>query len=254
MLAIERQNIIMQELETKGSILVSVMSSQLNVTEETIRRDLEALEKKNMLRRVHGGAYIVRNFVKEAPVSLRKNIYLEEKRRIADKCCELIDPYDSIMLDSSTTALYIVKKLKTENKNVTVITNSFDIIKELEDVDNIRLICIGGIMRMPSHSFTGGDALNALKGYVADKAFISSSGIHLQFGATDSIESEAHIRTAMLSNVSKRFFIADSSKFGRTAVNVVADFNMIDTVVTDECPSDDWVKKFRDCNIELIIC
>lgn len=254
MLAIERQNAIMEELNDKKSITVSALSKQFKVTEETIRRDLGKLEQSDLLRRVHGGAYLVDGFVKEAPIRLRENIMLCEKQRIGSKCCEYIQQYDTIMLDSSTTALHIAKNLKLESKKVTVITNSLDAVKEFEDSEHIRVICIGGILRTLSHSFSGFDSLHMLGEYVADKAFVSAAGIHLQFGITDNIDSEARVRTAMLKNAGKKFFIADSTKFGKSSVHAVMPLGQIDYVVTELPPKPEWQKKFKDCGIELIVC
>lgn len=254
MLAIDRQNSIVAELNTKGSITVSEMSKLLNVTEETIRRDLEKLEGSNILRRVHGGAYLLRGFEDEAPIDLRKSILTFEKKQIGDRCCEEINHLDSIMLDSSTTALYIAKKLKTENKKVTVITNSLDTINELDGSDNINLICIGGTFRSTSRSFTGYSTLKSLAQYHAAKAFVSGSGIHLGFGITDHIDSEAQIRSLMLQNVNTRYIIADSSKFGKTAVNVVCSLDKINCLVTETTPDGEWVKKLNELKIRLIVC
>jgi DeoR/GlpR family transcriptional regulator of sugar metabolism len=254
MLAIDRQKNIMAELNAKGSITVSEMSKLLNVTEETIRRDLEKLESSNLLRRVHGGAYLLRGFEDEAPIDFRKNILTFEKKQIGDRACEEINHLDSIMLDSSTTALYIAKKLKAENKKVTVITNSLDTINELDGADNINLICIGGTLRLTSRSFTGYSTQKSLAQYHASKAFVSGSGIHQNFGITDHIDSEAQIRSLMLQNSNTRYIIADSSKFGRTAVNVVCNLDKIDCLITEKAPSSDWIKKLSELKIRLIVC
>ena len=254
LLAIERQNAIMQELNTKGCITVSLLSKQFDVTEETIRRDLDKLEQSKLLRRVHGGAYIVNGFEKEAPVRLRESIMLSEKERIGAKCCEYIDQYDTIMLDSSTTALYIAKQLKLENKKVTVITNSLDTINEFEDSENIKVICIGGTLRVKSHAFSGFDSLSLLNGLIADKAFVSAAGVHMNFGITDHIESEAKIRMMMLKNASKRYFIADNTKFGKAMMYSVWPLNDINYLVTDTAPDREWYSKLHELGVELIVC
>jgi DeoR/GlpR family transcriptional regulator of sugar metabolism len=254
MLAIERQNIIMELLKKNGSVTVSELSKKFDVTVETIRRDLEKLEKQNQLRRVHGGAYIVTGFEKEAPIKLRENLLLDEKQRIGNKCCEFIEQYDSIMLDSSTTALFIARKIKKTNKKVTIITNSLDAIKEFEDSTNVKVICTGGTLRTSSRSFTGFGSLDFLKGYIADKAFVSAAGIHMKFGITDHNDTEAKIRQLMLQNVNTRFFIADSTKFDKTSVNIVCDLEQIDTLITDATPSQAWISTLKKYNINLVVC
>ena len=254
MLAIERQNEIMEIINIKGNVTVSTLSKQFDVTEETIRRDLGKLEQSNLLRRVHGGAYIIRGFEKEAPVRLRENIMLPEKQRIGAGCCEFIEQYDTIMLDSSTTALQIAVQLKSENKKVTVITNSLDAVKEFEDCEHIKVICIGGTLRTSSHSFFGFESLNVLGEFIADKAFVSAAGLHLQFGITDHIDSEAKIRMTMLKNANKRFFIADSTKFGKSSVHSVWSLDHIDYVITESAPKQEWRNKFDELGIKLVVC
>lgn len=254
MLAIDRQNCIMAELKIKGSVIVSALGKQLNVTDETIRRDLEVLEKKKLLCRVHGGAFIFTSFEKEAPIKLRENIMLEEKKRIGDRCYEFIEQYDSIMLDSSTTALQIAKRIRLENKKVTIITNSLDVVKEFEDSENVKIICIGGTFRASMHSFTGYSSINFLKELIAEKAFVSAAGLHLEFGITDHIDSEAKLRYMMLKNANTRYFIADSTKFNKTFDNLVCDLELIHTVVTEKNPSQAWINKLKDMNINLVVC
>jgi len=206
MLARDRISSIMEMIRENKSVLVSDLSSRFKVTDETIRRDLEKLEAQRLIIRVHGGAYLFEGFEKGAPVSLRKQFLISEKERISYKCLEFIENKDTIMLDSSTTSLYIAKALKSSHFQVTVITNYLDIINELADVDSIKLLAIGGTYNISSRCFLGPATIAALESYNADKAFVSCSSIDSKLNITAHNENDGHIRGHMLKNSTKKIF------------------------------------------------
>ena len=139
MFGIERRNRILSLLNEKKSIIVQDIASIFNVTEETIRRDLKELEKHDFLIRTHGGAILPDDIKAEAPLEIREGININGKNNIGKAAARLIDDGDTIMLDASTSALYVAKHLKTK-KGLTVITNAERIIIELAACDDITLI------------------------------------------------------------------------------------------------------------------
>jgi len=253
MLALERAESIMRTLEKNGSAMVSELSEQLNVTEETIRRDLEKLEESKKIRRVHGGAYLFKSPELTVPDELRQLFFVEEKRRIAARCVEMINERDSIMLDCSTTALAIAQMLKDSEKKVTVVTNSFNIVQTLGSCDFVSVTCIGGVFKAETASFRGHMALSNLDNHFADKSFVSCTSLHMRFGATDHIESEAKIREAMLSHSEKRILIVDNTKFDMVSPYKISTLENLDYVVTDADMSEEWRAVLYDKGVQTVV-
>lgn len=233
MLAVERLQYIENSLKQNKVVLVSTLSKEMNVTEETIRKDLEKLEAQNILCRVHGGAYLKEGYGIEAPVTVRTKIYQNEKEKLSQKCMEYIREKDSIILDCSTTALHIAKQLAAGHKKTTVITNSLLIASELAKSENIRLIMLGGRLDRNTDSFCGHVTIEELGKYHADKAFISGAGISLEAGLTDYSQEESDVRTAMIRHSSQCFFVADMTKLGRKGVHVTGKLGQLSGLIVE---------------------
>ena len=256
MLAIDRQNAVKEILMKRESITVAELGRALHVSDETVRRDLDKLSKtEKSIVRVHGGAYMVKTFDKEAPFTVRQSLLIEEKGRIAARAFSMIENGDMLMLDCSTTTLHLARLLKgATDKKLVVITNSLDVVQELSDCEHIKVICVGGGLRKASHSFIGYGATNSLREYRATKAFLSCSGIHERFGITDNSEEEAQVRRSMLKNSVKRCLLVDSEKFGRITSNRIAEFAEVDSVITDTVPDKGWRSFFIKEEIKLYVC
>lgn len=253
MLAVERRRKIIELLLIHGNVIVTDLSKRFNVTEETIRRDLEKLEKEGQLIRTHGGAYISEYVTKEYPVSLREQAFIEGKELIGSTSAEMVLNGETIMLDSSTTSLYIARYLKKSKKKVTVITNALKVEIELSDQENIKLVSTGGSLRTKSLSYVGYAATNSLSSYYADKAFVSCTGVHLKKGIMDSNEFEAEIRKLMMLHSEQSILVADYTKFGRTAFSLFADISQVDIIVTDKTPGNDWLSEFEQRGIKCVV-
>lgn len=250
MLLTERRNKILELIRESGSVTVTDLSTRFNVSEETIRRDLQQMEQEQLLNRVYGGAYLGTVVRQETPITLRKETCRKSKEYIAGLCLKMIQNGDTIMMDSSTTAYYIAEKL-IDFKNLIVITNSLDIAMTLSGSNDIKVICTGGILNGEALSFTGLSSISCLKEYFADKAFVSCTGIDLKNGLTDSNDLQGQIRKIMLEHVQKRICIADHTKLGKTTLSKIAPISDIDCLVTDKQPSIDWVELLKKENIEL---
>lgn len=253
MLAVDRLKKIEELLMENGSVMISNLSELLEVSEETIRRDLEKLEKTNKLKRVRGGAYLPETSDHEVPIGIREKIFLEEKQLIGKRCVELIEEGDCIMLDSSTTVLHIAKNLNASKKKVTVITNSLKVADEFQNSKNVELICLGGTLRKSTSSFVGYMTTDSLEKLSADKAFISCTAISADFGVTDNHELEAVIRKKMLVNSMKKYLTLDYTKFDSPSINKICKLSELDVIITDK----KIPKKYRDVlvknEVEIII-
>ncbi|QGU94362.1 DeoR family transcriptional regulator [Clostridium bovifaecis] len=253
MLAVDRLKRIEELLVENGSVMISNLSELLNVSEETIRRDLEKLEKKSKLRRVRGGAYLPEVSDHEVPIGIRENIFLEEKELIGKKCVELIEEGECIMLDSSTTALHIAQNLNISKKKATIITNSVKIAYEFQNSRNIELICLGGTLRKCTSSFVGYITTDSLEKLSADKAFVSCTSINVDFGVTDNHELESVVRKNMLMNSVKKYLVIDYTKFDTPAINKICELSDLDAIITDKKIPKQYQDDLIKNEVEVII-
>lgn len=246
MFALERQKRILEMLKESGAVLVSKLSLELGVTEETVRRDLEKLEKQELLIRTHGGAVPLEETKLELSLERRKNTNTEIKERLAKEAVKFIVPGDTVFLDASTTTFYLAKELKYM-KNITVISNSIRVIQELSECPDLKVIAVGGFVSSNS-SFVGNLAeQNIIHYFFADKMFFSSRGITKVGGILESNEQECSIKQKMLKNSKEKFYMCDNSKIDRIGFAKLAQFEEIDHVITD-CDLDDSWKKIFDEN------
>ena len=242
MFALERQKLILEMLENDGAVTVSNLSSVLSVTEETVRRDLEKLEKQDALRRTHGGAVSIEEGTYELSLEKRKSKNVDAKKMLAAAACNFIAAGDTIFLDASTTTFFIAKELK-KRKNITVITNSLRVIAELSGAADIKTIAVGGVVS-DNQSFVGSIAeKNIEENFVASKMFFSSKGVTAESGILESNEKECGIKQKMLAAAGTKYYICDSSKIGRIGFVKLAGFSQIDCFIT-EAQLD---KKLYDC-------
>ncbi|QTL96727.1 DeoR family transcriptional regulator [Iocasia frigidifontis] len=252
MLAEERRQEILRLLDNKDSVHVSDLSKILDVTEETIRRDLDVLDKKKLLKRIHGGAVpLVSNSKNELNFNIRQNKKIKEKKQIAAKAIELIEEGDTIFLDASSTSLFLARELK-KTQNITVVTNSIRIIFELSDLNNITVISTGGILRPNSLSFVGPLANETLKKYFADKIFASCKGIAVDYGATDSNELEIEVKQNMIKQSKKVIILSDHSKVNEIGLTQFASIEEIDTLITDELVDKNSLKNFEEAGLTVL--
>lgn len=254
MLAEERRQEILKVLHRDGRVHVANLSKTLNVTEETIRRDLEILHKRNLLRRTHGGAIPINSNDNRAELSFykRRERNVEEKKEIAAKAVQLIKEGDTIFLDASTTSLFLAKKLKTLNIfNLTVLTNSVLVVFELTDNKDISIISTGGILRRNSLSFVGPLAKDTIKKYFADKLFASCKGISPIHGATDSNELEIEVKKNMLQQSKEVIILADHTKFEEIGLTQFAAVEQINQIITDSKVAQTFLDKFKGKGIKI---
>lgn len=251
MLALERQKLILELLNTDGAVMVSKLSAKLGVTEETVRRDLEKLEAKELLRRTHGGALPLEGGSYELSLEKRKGLFVETKQALARKAVQYIASGDTIFLDASTTTFYMAKEIKNM-KNVTVITNSIRVINELAGVEGVKVIAVGGIVSN-NQSLVGAMTENYIaENYFADKMFFSSKGIGDNCIILDGNEQECFIKQRMIKNSGVRYYLCDKSKIGRVGYMRLSTFEDIDFLVTDAEIDNSLKVTLDECNVEVI--
>ena len=251
MFALERQKKILEILDRDGAVWVSKLSAYLEVTEETIRRDLEKLEKQECLTRTHGGAIPIEESTYELSLEKRKHTNKDAKEHLAKEAVKHIATGDTVFLDASTTTFYMSKELKGM-KNITVITNSLRVVNELTGVDGIKVISVGGRLSN-NQSFVGSISENMIKEcFVASKLFFSSKGITADAGVLESNEHECGIKQRMIENSSQRFYLCDKSKVGRVGFEKLCGFDKISTIITDAEFDNHFTGIFEEYKVNIV--
>jgi len=251
MLAEERRQRIVFALKNEIRVSVSLLSKAFGVSEETIRRDLEKLETDGIARRTYGGALINEDEHKETPYDIRKRSDVDAKNSIALLAAGLISDGEYIMLDESSTSFFVASELKNL-KDLTVITNSMEIVSEIAGVQGWNVLCTGGQKRQSAPSFAGHQAENMVRSYHVDKAIISCDSLDINAGFTDRHEDTALIKQAMMSSAKQVILAVDHSKFDRVAFAGIGDLSRLSYVVTDEEPDEKWRNVFEKYGIKLL--
>ena len=248
MLAIERKNEILDKLRTEQRVLVSDLAEYSNVTEETIRRDLDKLEKEGYATKTYGGAILGNSTKTDLSYTIRNKTNVEAKNVIASMASRLIEDGDHLMLDDSSTSLYLAKKLK-DKKNLTVITNSVELVVELGSIDGWTILLTGGRLKPDSLALVGDQTQQMLRHYHVDKVFMSCKGIDFDAGVTDSSEFHSQTKQSMLHCARTKVLILDSTKFDKVSFIDIAPLDTFDTIVTNSVPSSQWLQYFEDRGI-----
>ncbi len=251
MLAIERRNEILSKLQEERKVVVSDLSQQYNVTEETIRRDLEKLENEGLAKKTYGGAVLNESFNTDLPYTVRKKANVESKQKIAEAIAAMIEDGDHLILDASSTALFIAKRMK-DKKNITVITNSVEILLELSDRNGWKILSTGGRLKEGGLALVGYQAERMVSTFHVDYAIFSCKGMDLERGLTDANESDAQIKKMIVKAANKTILAVDHSKFDRISFTQVCELSEIDMVVTDKEPDESWKQTFLSAGIELV--
>ena len=251
MLAAERRNLILEKLQEEKKVVVSILSEQFGVSEETIRRDLDKLDKEGLAIKSYGGAILNESLNIDMPFHVRKKKNIRGKQKIAELIAELIQDGDHIILDPSTTAVSLVKTIQNKRR-LTIVTNSIEILVELADINGWDIISSGGTLRENYLALVGLRAIENIRTFHADKVIISCKGIDMEKGITDVDEMFSQVKQAMLHSASKRILAVDSTTFDKVAFSQICNFQDIDFVITDLKPSDEWIEYFRKNGITCL--
>ncbi len=249
MLAIARKTAIREQLQEHKSVRITELAAQLNVTKETIRRDLREMEQDGELIRTHGGAYILDGVQNDIDIGTRQVLKIPEKEIIAQKCDSIIQPGDYIFLDGSTTCWFIARKIA--HRKLTVLTTSLEIANILSASDTVKLHVIGGEFSPKNRDFIGYGALKTLERYYVDKAIISCRSVHMQFGITDTSDGNARLHQAALEHARQKYLVVDHSKLDNVSFSHTAPLTSVDGIVMDREFPEDWKKYLTEHHIRI---
>jgi DeoR/GlpR family transcriptional regulator of sugar metabolism len=247
----DRRETILSRLGIEGKVQVHDLAELFKVTTETIRRDLDRLEKEGRLRKVYGGAVRVRSEMTEPTFLKRSQMHLSEKQGIGRLAASLIGDGETVILDNGTTTLEIMRELK-DRAQVTVITNSVPILTCALEGFKGKIIFTGGEVNPMYQAATGVIAHDLLNQFKVNKAFVSAGGISLTDGVTDYHLDEALFSRKMMERTEESILVADHSKFGVTNFAQIAPVGHFSMVLTDPGCSAEWMDTLARLDIEVL--
>lgn len=252
MFANERRDIILRILNEHRSVTVAELTERFGVSIETVRRDLDYLEKAQKLQRVHGGAIIPNRRQTFDIIEKRLKEHADEKRYLTELAVKYIDNGDMIFVDSGSTAVAFALSLKNSGKQIKVATYSSDVFQILSDCPNIHLILSGGMYLPTEKAFCGAIAYECMQKMYADKCFLFPSAISLKHGTGDFIYELISLQKLIAEQTNKLFILADSSKFETTGNFQITESLSGCTLITDNKIPDSLYDLYSYNNIDLI--
>lgn len=243
-----RRDQLLAYLSSRDRSSVNELSQALNVSEVTVRKDLDALEGQGVLTRIHGGAVVSGRGRLELYFAAREQENLEEKRRIAHAAAALIQSGQRIFLDASTTALHVARLIK-DRDDLVVVTNGLYIALELNFSAGITTLVVGGTMRRRSSSLVGSLNYNTLQRLRVDLGVFGASAVTVRDGLMEADLNEAQLKQQMVGAAGQVIGIVDASKWGVVAFSAFALPHEIDRLITDERAPVTMVEAFRSHGI-----
>jgi DeoR/GlpR family transcriptional regulator of sugar metabolism len=250
----ERRQSLLDTLRKQPGLRVPELAVALDVSEGTVRNDLNALESQGRLTRVHGGAVL------NDQDQFQNNSFMRRfqqdttaKLAIARKAAVLVNDGDSILLDASSTAYYFARAI-SERQKLRVMTNGFEVARELAHNSSNTVILIGGVVNNDSSSVTGLLSEQIIEELHIQKAFVSCSGFSLERGMTEVHLGEAQLKRKAIESAQQVIALVDSTKFGKEDLTPFARLDQIAHLITDSKLAPEWVAKLREVGVDFTIC
>ncbi|MBC2605214.1 DeoR/GlpR family DNA-binding transcription regulator [Pelagicoccus albus] len=251
MLAPERQQIILSLIEDRGTVRTVDLAAEFEVTDETIRRDLQALSETHQLKRIHGGAASMTGRPRLQSFNERQNLRVDDKIAIAQAASDLIQPGQTYAFDSSTTAFALVSALP--DQPFRVVTNSFAVIEHVSRLQEVELVSTGGRYHRKTHTFVGGETIDTLRRHNVHTAFLSCIGYDLKRGASEGFEQQATFKTRLVEHAERVVLLVDSSKFNKRSEYFFASTSDISEIITDSGADPELVNEIRSLGSKVTI-
>jgi len=254
MYAVERQQAIAELVAQQGRLSVNELAARYGVTTETVRRDLDTLEDRHLVRRVHGGALPADAFtVLEAGLTDRGLSHPEEKRRIAEAALAFLPAADAaVIFDAGTTTIQLAALLPKDHR-ITALTHAIPVAARLADQPNVVLHLLPGRVRDRTQAAVGVETVAALARVRAEVAFVGTNGITMEHGLSTPDHAEAATKAAMVASAQRVVVLADSSKIGQERTVRFANVADIDVLVTDVGAERSQVAAFRDAGVHVVL-
>ncbi|CAD0184214.1 Glycerol-3-phosphate regulon repressor [Ruegeria sp. THAF57] len=246
----DRRQQILLELKLRPHVRITELAQRFNVSNETVRRDFDALSNDGLIARAHGGA--------SAPaqghypgLDERKNAQVDERERIGVRAAELIQSGETVMIDSGSTTIEMARALAYIGTPCTVITNSIPVAMTLGHGAAQVLLCPGEYLATESATI-GTETLEFLSRFNVDRCMIGSSGFSTD-GPSETVRGFAAVKRVMLTRAEKRHLLVDSGKFGRKGLSQVGDLNDLDSIVTDRRPTGELRNAIEGAEVDVLV-
>jgi len=250
----ERRQSMLDVLRKQPGLRVPELALALNISEGTVRNDLNALEVQGKLKRVHGGAILNdQDQFQNNSFVRRFKINTAAKLAIVREAAVLVNDGDSILLDASSTDYHLARALSGRNK-LRVMTNGFEAARELAQNSSNTVILIGGVVNNDSSSVTGLLSEQIIAEMHIEKSFFSCSGFSLERGMTEVHFAEAQLKRKAIESSRQVIALIDSTKFGKEDLTPFARTDQITHLITDDCLSAEWIEKLKQAQIEFTLC
>lgn len=250
MLPIERKMRIIEYVRQNRTATIAALAKQFSVHEATIRRDLAEIERNGTLKRTHGGVIMEQWTQEEPSFTERTSLNSDQKMRIGKMAASLVKDGESIIIDSGTTTLHIVKHLLHRN-DITIVTNDMNIAAELRDAHRMKVILTGGELYPSSFFLNGMFTDHVLRSLHVEKSFIGTPALHPQYGLMHPDERVVPAKQGMIKAAREIIVVADNSKIGKLSLHTVAPNSSIHTLITGKEASEFDLQPFRDSGITV---
>ncbi|MGL4790047.1 MAG: DeoR/GlpR family DNA-binding transcription regulator [Anaerotignaceae bacterium] len=239
----ERHSIILDTLKQQGSIKLAELCSTMNISESTVRRDLYLLDKRGLLKKVHGGAVAVSDnyFHHEYDMEEKATLNTEEKLAIAKYAASLIEDNDFVYIDAGTTTEKMISFINA--KNITFVTNGFSIAKELAK-KGFSVHVPAGEVKATTEAIIGAECVLSLQTYSFTKCFLGVNGISISSGLTTPTKNEATIKSTAIARSKDIYVLADHSKFDKYTAVTFGELNKV-TIITDTLQEKKYLSKTK---------
>ena len=252
MYAVERRRWLITAAREAGRVEVAGVARALSVAPETVRRDLNALERQGLLRRVHGGAVPVERLGFEGELSLRVVSRQGEKARIADQALTLLDAVETVYLDEGSTVQALAERLHP-SRPLTVVTNALPVATLLATRPGVNLLLLGGRLRGATLATVEHWATRMLDDLVIDLAVLGANGVTVERGLTCPDVAVAAVKAGAVAASRRRILLADGAKFGVDSSYRFAQVRELSSVVTDRSAGDRQIRALRALGIEVLV-
>lgn len=247
-----RRRRILDWIQEEGAARVRDLAAAFQVSEATIRQDLERLEQDGLITREHGGAFLNSVPAQVGAMTLHHQENMEKKRRIGAMAAALVKDGETLILDAGTTTTEIALRL-TGHRNLTVITNALNIAMILGAVPGNAVHMPGGQFKAPTLSLSGDKAAEYFRNIFAGKLFLATAGVASDTGLTYPSFADLQLKEAMIKAASHVYLVADSTKINKSSFTRLGSLSMIQTFITDDAIAETDVTEFERCGIEVMI-
>ena len=228
-----RRQQILEMLERDGQVSVTDLAQQLQVSDVTIRKDLQELEELSFLRRVHGGAVPAHRSKYNLALGDKISRLAATKTAIAHEALQFIHDGDTLILDAGSTVLALARLLPGRFRGLTVVTNSLPVIAELSEHGDFDLVSLGGTVRLHSLAIIGPLTVHSLRKLHADRVFVGATGATLERGLSTPNFIEAETKAAMIDAAHECIALLDGTKVGAASLAPFASWEQVHHLVTD---------------------